>query len=137
LCSVLVVDDDDSVRETIGVFLSMLGHEVHGASDGREALGWLSQHLNQRPCVAVVDLRMPILDGWDLLEAMRHDPAWKALPVVVVSATISDNSPPPVLDANGFWSKPLDFDRVERIYQYCPKHSDSWPPPSSDGIHCG
>jgi CheY-like chemotaxis protein len=133
LCNVFVVDDDDGVRETISVFLSMLGHEVHAVSDGREALGWLSRHVDQRPCVAVVDLRMPALDGWDLLEAMRRDPAWKDLPVVVLSATITDDAPPPVLDADDFWSKPLDFDRFERIHEYCRKHSDSWPSQSRDG----
>ncbi len=132
MCRVFVVDDDDGIRETISVFLSVLGHEVHAASDGREALGWLSQHEDQRPCVAVVDLRMPALDGWDLLEAMRRDPAWKDLPVVVLSATITDDAPPPVLAANDFWSKPLDFDRFERIHEYCRKHRDSWPPRSSD-----
>src|SRR5262249_53441136 len=126
VCRILVVDDDESIRETVRVFLSMLGHEVHEAKDGREALEWLAQNISRPPCLAVIDLRMPVLDGWDLPERMRLPPPWKDLPIGVLSATIARSAPPPVLSASDYWSKPLDFERVERIHQHCPEHAASW-----------
>jgi two-component system response regulator AtoC len=126
VCRIFVVDDDESIRETVRVFLSLLGHEVHEAKDGREALEWLAQNASRPPCVAVIDLRMPVLDGWDLLERMRLNHRWKDLPIVVLSATIIRSAAPPVLSASDYWSKPLDFERVERIHQHCPAHAASW-----------
>jgi CheY-like chemotaxis protein len=126
VCKILIVDDDDDLRDVLRVFLSDLGHDVHESSDGREALVWLSRHRETPPCVAIFDLRMPTVDGWDLLATVRRDRRWRELPVVVLSGTIQRGEYPPVLEANGFWPKPVDLYRLERVHKHCPAHRNSW-----------
>lgn len=126
MCKILIVDDDDDLRDVMRVLLSDCGHAVFEASDGREALVWLSRHRDDPPCVAVIDLRMPTVDGWDLLATIRRDLHWRELPVVVSSATIQRGEYPPVLEADGFWAKPVDLHRLERIHKHCPAHRNTW-----------
>jgi CheY-like chemotaxis protein len=126
VCKILIVDDDDDLRDVLHVFLSDCGHDVHESSDGQEALAWLSRHRDAPPCLAIFDLRMPVVDGWDLLATVRRDPLWRKLPVVVLSGTIQRGEYPPVLAADGFWSKPVDLHRLERVHKHCPAHRSSW-----------
>ncbi len=126
MCKILIVDDDDDLRDVLHVFLSDCGHDVHESSDGQEALAWLSRHRDAPPCVAIVDLRMPAVDGWDLLATVRRDPLWRKLPVVVLSGTIQRGEYPPVLEADGFWSKPVELHRLERVHKHCPAHRNTW-----------
>jgi CheY-like chemotaxis protein len=99
---VLVVDDEDDVRETMRDLVEMFGCAVMTAGNGAEALALLEDH---RPCLIVLDLLMPVMTGQELLEAMRHRPALAALPVVI-STSAPERAPAglPVL------KKPLDVD---------------------------
>jgi CheY-like chemotaxis protein len=79
---VLVVDDDpDARRITTGV-LRALGADVREAVDGEAALDAMRR---RRPDVAVIDLLMPVLDGFGVLAAMRADPRLRSVPVVVLT----------------------------------------------------
>src|SRR5258706_7680483 len=119
VCKILIVDDDDDLRDVLHVFLSDCGHDVHESSDGQEALAWLSRHRDALPCVAIVDLRMPAVDGWDLLATVRRDPLWRKLPVVVLSGTIQRGEYLPVLQADRFLAKPVQPPRLEPGPQTC------------------
>jgi CheY-like chemotaxis protein len=80
---VLVVDDDEDVREAICEVLALAGHETTGATDGTAAL----QLLRGEHCdLIVTDLRMPRMDGWQFLAALQLDAALRRIPVCVVSA---------------------------------------------------
>lgn len=79
----LVVDDDDGIRESIRDLLEDEGYRVETATNGREALAAVSRH---RPCVMLLDLMMPVMNGWQVLDALRSDQALSGIPVVVVSA---------------------------------------------------
>jgi CheY-like chemotaxis protein len=81
--SVLVVDDDPDMRDITSRLLTKSGWEVHVAENGRVALDQLARHT---PTLIVLDLMMPEVDGFDFLLAMRRQPAWQAIPVVVVTA---------------------------------------------------
>jgi signal transduction histidine kinase/CheY-like chemotaxis protein/methyl-accepting chemotaxis protein len=81
--SVLVVDDDPDMRDIASRLLTKSGWEVHVAENGRVALDQLARHT---PTLIVLDLMMPEVDGFDFLLAMRRQPAWQAIPVVVVTA---------------------------------------------------
>jgi CheY-like chemotaxis protein len=122
VCKILVVDDEEDVRDVLRIFLCDHGHEVHEVSNGEEALAWFARHEVDPPCLAIVDLKMPLLDGWDLLAAMRSHHLWKDLPVLVLSATIRAEAPPPVLDARRFWSKPINFSELEKVHEHCSRH---------------
>jgi len=81
---VLIVDDDPDIRDAVGECLRYEGYDVHSATDGRDALDRLEFGL--KPDVILLDLMMPVLNGFDVLEALRNRPEWKSIPVVVISA---------------------------------------------------
>jgi len=81
---ILIVDDDPDIRDALGECLRYEGYGVHAAADGRDALDRLEFGL--RPAVILLDLMMPVLNGFDVLHALRERPEWKSIPVVVVSA---------------------------------------------------
>jgi CheY-like chemotaxis protein len=83
---VLVVEDDSDLREVIADILRWEGIPVVVAQDGREALDHLTTH-PQKPFLILLDLMMPRMNGWQLLEHMDRDPALASLPVCIVSAS--------------------------------------------------
>jgi CheY-like chemotaxis protein len=80
---VLLVDDDDNAREITGKTLESHGLEVIHASNGTQALEILEQVL---PQIILLDLMMPVMDGFEFLEAMKERPEWRAVPVIVITA---------------------------------------------------
>lgn len=81
----LVVEDDPDIREAIESCLRGESYEVYAAHDGRMALAKLDDGL--RPGVILLDLMMPVMNGWETLEALRARPEWRTIPVVIVSAS--------------------------------------------------
>lgn len=81
---VMVVDDDDAIREALEDVLGDEGYDVIAASDGQQALDYLSDE--RRPSVILLDLWMPVMDGWKFLEALRADPRFDRIPLVVLTA---------------------------------------------------
>jgi len=80
---VLLVEDDDDIREALADTLVRAGYRVAQASDGRDALEKL--HASpERPQLALVDMRMPVMSGPDLVEQLRSE--YASLPVVMLSA---------------------------------------------------
>ena len=80
---VLVVDDDPSIRKMIVASLKRDGYVFREASNGKEALDLMR---SERPSVVVLDLMMPVLSGWDVLQAREIEPELKEIPVIVISA---------------------------------------------------
>jgi CheY-like chemotaxis protein len=81
---VLVVDDDDDLRETVEALLRARGHCVATACDGKEALDWLRTGVAE-PCLVLLDLMMPGMNGFELRSLMCSDPALASIPVVVIT----------------------------------------------------
>jgi CheY-like chemotaxis protein len=81
---VLLVEDDEDLRETLVLTLRTHGHRVETASDGREALTWLRRPGAQF-CLVLLDLMMPGMSGFELRSHMTSDPALAAVPVVVIT----------------------------------------------------
>ena len=80
----LVVDDDEDIRESLRMILEMEGYDVKTAPNGAVAVEEIS---HERPCFVVLDLMMPVMDGWEVAGWMReHEPA-ASVPVCVVTAT--------------------------------------------------
>ena len=80
--TVLLVDDDEDIRETLRDFLEDQGYRVAVAANGQEALDRLHE-LGQPPCFVLLDLMMPIMDGWRFLDAISGDEHLAQMPVVV------------------------------------------------------
>lgn len=81
---ILVVDDDESIREVFRLALEVDGYRVSTAENGREALTRLESR--PRPCLILLDLMMPIMNGWDFVKALERNAALEAIPIVVVTA---------------------------------------------------
>jgi CheY-like chemotaxis protein len=81
---VLVVDDEELIREVLRLALESHGYSVALAADGKEALEFLSKDI--RPCVMLLDLMMPVMDGWALMKTLASDTQLADIPVVIVTA---------------------------------------------------
>jgi CheY-like chemotaxis protein len=85
---VLIVDDDESTRETLEEALKSDGYETAVASDGEEALGWLSHH--PPPRLMLLDLLMPGMDGWQVIDHLRQRDELPHVPIAVITAVGRD-----------------------------------------------
>jgi CheY-like chemotaxis protein len=113
---ILVVDDDEDLRDTLQGILEDEGYGVVSAANGREALDYL--RANDLPCMVLLDLMMPIMDGWEFIREQEADPALAQLPVVIITAAadgrVSALAPRTVL------RKPVPFERlISTIQQHC------------------
>ena len=102
---VLLVDDDAAVRRTMARFLGIDGFKVVEADNGQTALTYLRD--GGKASVIVLDLRMPVMDGWAFRKQQRLDPAFSGIPVIVLSGADSDRFPE--LEANALFEKPTSF----------------------------
>jgi len=110
---VLVVDDDDDLREALADVLRDAGYTVGTAANGREAMTAMRE---DPPLVVLLDLMMPMMNGWEVIAAMADDPALAAIPVCVVSA-MSGSAPA----AAHVLSKPVSVPALlEAVGRYCP-----------------
>ena len=88
---VLLVDDDEDVRVSLRALLVSQGYAIAEARDGQQALDYLQD--NPPPCLILLDLVMPRMDGWEFLTLKAQDKKLAALPVVITSGTVA-NLPP-------------------------------------------
>jgi len=104
---VLVVDDDEDIREALQIALFAAGLAAETAGDGDEALARL--RCEPRPSLVILDLMMPRRSGADLLEALRADPELAAVPVVVLSGDHTAGASAMAAGATAFLVKPVDL----------------------------
>ena len=102
---ILVVDDDEGIREVLAEALAMEGYRVSSAVNGEVAL---EQALANRPDLIVLDLMMPVMSGWQFREAKRRYRSLAAIPVVVVTAALD----PQVDGTASILRKPFDLDTL-------------------------
>jgi signal transduction histidine kinase len=105
---VLVVENERFLRDTLGYLLTENGYEVSFAGDGREALRVL--HSEALPNLIILDLRMPVMDGWEFRTIQKDDPKLGLIPVLAVSADASPQAA--AISAHGYLRKPFDADEV-------------------------
>jgi signal transduction histidine kinase/ActR/RegA family two-component response regulator len=107
---ILVVDDDAELRREIGEVLAAEGHPVAFAADGRKALAYLRSH--PRPSLVLLDMMMPVMDGWEFFATVRADPELADLPIVVLSCL--DRPENDLMHHAGarFLKKPIQLDKL-------------------------
>jgi CheY-like chemotaxis protein len=110
--SILVVDDEDSVRELLSELLSSEGYVVAQARNGNEALAAIDR---ERPSLMLLDLMMPGLDGFGVIQALRERGLWPALPVLLMSAGARVERVARDLNLRFCVQKPFDLEDVLRI----------------------
>jgi CheY-like chemotaxis protein len=113
---VFVVEDDVDTRDMLGRFLELEGFHVELASNGKQALERLNGGV--RPRVILLDLMMPVMDGWQFRREQVRDPELARIPVIAVSAAGRDRIAE--LGANAYLAKPVDLEQLlERVNYYC------------------
>jgi CheY-like chemotaxis protein len=118
---VLVVDDDDGIRSALAQALEEEGYLVTTAAHGAEALDYL-RAAGRPPCMILLDIMMPVLDGRAFLEIKRADPSLADIPVVVVTADGRALQERLALDAHAVLMKPISLEvLLETVSQYCPR----------------
>ncbi|MBV9172273.1 MAG: response regulator [Chloroflexi bacterium] len=103
---ILVVDDDDSIRQIVRLCLSEDGYDVCEAPNGEMALELLAAW---RPELILLDLRMPIMDGWEFARQYQHTPGPHA-PIVAFVAALNAAQECAGIEVAGILSKPFDLD---------------------------
>ena len=114
MSTVLLVEDHPDVRDMMSLALQFAGHRVVTAANGRDALEVLHR---ERPCVVLLDLMMPVMDGWQFQAALEQDRATREVPLIVISALpdVSGRIP-----AAAHLAEPVDIDQMlELVDQYC------------------
>ena len=96
--------------------LTIEGFAATAVANGREALEYLREAI--KPHVILLDLMMPVMDGWEFRRRQQADPELAPVPVIVLSALDQSKAAP--VDASAFLKKPLDFDRLLALVRdYC------------------
>jgi CheY-like chemotaxis protein len=112
----LIVEDDLDTREMLGRFLELEGFNVETAENGKRALERLGSGVGA--CVILLDLMMPVMDGWQFRQEQIRDSALADIPVIVVSAAGRERLEK--IQADAYLSKPVDLDELLGcVTQFC------------------
>ncbi len=115
---VLVVEDDDSLGTILTAVLQDQGYAVARVSNGREALHRMAT--GRPPCLILLNLVMPVMNGWDLREQLKKVPELAEIPVVVLSGVTHLEKQAASLGATDSFTKPYNIKMVvETVRQYC------------------
>jgi len=130
--SVLIVDDDCDARELVGRALSKTGMRVTEATNGLEALRLLLSQ-TPLPSVMLVDLEMPVMAGWEFLEARSSYPRLATIPVLISSASgdIRTTNPRTHGAVAGYLPKPVDLTALPDLLTGAAARTDCVTPPAS------
>jgi DNA-binding response OmpR family regulator len=109
--TVLIIEDNEDIRMLLDQVLSLAGYRVVHAAGGRQALTLLRE-IEVAPDLAILDVEMPDVSGWEVLRAIRDDPATNDLPVIVctVCGSAVDLDTGRELRCDGYVQKPFDVD---------------------------
>ncbi len=110
---ILVVDDNDMNLTLVSKILELEGYEVSVACDGNEAIQSMTDN---KPDLALLDVMMPDMDGYELCRKLREPPINANIPIILLTAMNSDMEKDLAIEAgaNDIWSKPFDMDTFRR-----------------------
>ena len=109
--TILLVEDNDLVRELMSERLLMRGFEVYSAMDGEKALALAR---SSRPDLILMDLSIPVIDGWEATRQIKADPELRAIPVIALTAHAMDGDEQKARDAgcDDYDTKPIELPRL-------------------------
>jgi CheY-like chemotaxis protein len=116
--TILYVEDDIDLRDSIALVLEQEGFRVVGAANGQTGLDYLRG--SERTCLVLLDLMVPVMNGWQFMAEKTSDPALAPIPVVIVSGHSSVPQQARVLKATDYLVKPVDIPKlIEVAKTYC------------------
>jgi len=107
---ILVVEDDTSIRELLVELLESEGYSVASAINGLEGLKFLQSEGN--PDLILIDLMMPVMDGYSFRTEQLKNPTWSKIPTVVMSAEANAKEKMKNFSITAFLSKPVELDTI-------------------------
>ena len=115
---VLVVDDEPDIRKVVSFRLKKAGYEVTTAVNGKEALECVQK---ERPDLILLDLRLPIMDGYEVCKRLKSDEVLKSIPVILLTASMASTvrEKTKEYNADDYMVKPFDPDKLmEKIKKF-------------------
>lgn len=114
MATILVIEDEAGIRDNLIRFLRLEGHEPVAAPDGLAGVEMARQH---RPALVFCDLMMPRMSGFEVLKALRADPALAAVPLIFLSASAEPEKLDAglALGATGYVTKPFDLGELRQL----------------------
>jgi two-component system, chemotaxis family, chemotaxis protein CheY len=113
---ILIVEDEPAFREALAEILRDNGYSTTAAANGEEALSYLRSH--PPPSLIILNLVMPVMNGWAFMAERGHDPSLAAIPVVILSGISDVGREADSLHAAAYLTKPVEIpallDTVER-----------------------
>lgn len=105
---IMIVDDDPAIRQVVEMALNDEGYDVVSAAHGAAALRLLSQ---DPPSLILLDMRMPVMDGWEFARRYHEQPFPRA-PIVVLTASLDLPARAAPVDADAYLDKPFELERL-------------------------
>jgi CheY-like chemotaxis protein len=126
--TILVVDDDAAIREVVAEVLEEEGYQVTVASSGQDALAAIDA---DEPALVVLDMRMPVMNGWEFAEQLGERPG-RRIPLLVMTAAVDADKRAAEIGAAGTLSKPFDLsDLIELVQTLIETPAPSQPVPDA------
>jgi CheY-like chemotaxis protein len=123
----MVVEDDGDIRQSIAEILEDNAYRAVGAANGQEAFDRL-RSANEKPCVILLDIMMPVMDGWQFRALQRDDPELGEIPIVVLTAHANIDEALTRMAAAACLKKPVQLDLLlETIRRFCTQGLDRAP----------
>jgi CheY-like chemotaxis protein len=114
--TILIVDDDADIRTTFSQILRDEGYSTLAARNGADALQLL--HERERPCVLLLDLMMPVVDGWEVIGRLNHYEEMAGVPIIVITAFVEHA--PTDRRISAVLKKPVEADTlIETVAKFC------------------
>jgi CheY-like chemotaxis protein len=115
--TIMIIEDEEAIRESLRVALELAGFETVTAANGLEAIRWLKDH-EAKPNLILLDLMMPVMDGWEFDQALSKTPGTDKIPVIVVTACSGEIES--ILHSKKTIHKPVDLEELlESVNRYC------------------
>ncbi len=116
MARILIVEDDEMLMDLMQQTLELSEHVVQSAGNGLEALERAQADL---PDVILMDIGMPLMDGYEAMRRLRADPRTRHIPIIALTAhaSVSDRKQAIDAGADDYEAKPVDFDRLENKIQ--------------------
>ena len=109
---VLVVEDEPYLCDLIADVLEAEGHTTRKASNGLDALEMVAE---RKPELVLLDLMMPVMDGWEFMTELRANPAWRDVPVVIITAVYDVAKSQNITEARAVITKPFDIEQLSDV----------------------
>lgn len=111
MARILLVEDSEQIWDFLSRRLARRGHDVNLAHDGEDGV---QKALSLRPDIILLDMNLPIMDGWTVARTIKADPATRALPIIALTAHAMSGDREKTLQAgcDDYHPKPIDFPRL-------------------------